>query len=212
MAFVNKVTDFAALSQVPSATLDAMQERSLIAACFYSVGAGVPGPDPAPSDAVDPANPSREQTGPGGQQRLWLHNSTLLTGSKMMVLDASVDWRDRLIWLPFFHVATSLNDIPGGSNDDDMPSSARNAEWTGGAAWYSGTGALASGSVNPSDGNPPATGYARALLDPGTFATDNLVLYVEGASPYRLCVYNQTGGAARALLALLCATAPLGKR
>jgi hypothetical protein len=215
VATIDKITDFAVGSQVPSVTLDRMQERTLLAPAHVSVAAFTAGPDDAPVDAIDP-NGTPEQVGPGGVERFFLHNTTALTGSKMMVLDDTIDWRDRIIWLQQVFVTDDADYLPGGSIDANFGVGGidPNPDIVGpSGAFYTGDGSLTAGAVNPSDGNPPV-GYAKNLLNVAALggADENTYIYAEGASPYRLCLYARSSVPGHFYVLRFTASPPLGKR
>ena len=129
--------------------------------------------------------------------------ASLLTATQIKV-DATRDWRDRVLTVLYF--APSGSDTqPGGTNDTDY-----DYEVTSLRKGYTGRGGLDAGGFDPSNGNPPVV----TSTPPGSWALKvdvDIYLYastVDGS----LWLYNDTAGTLKTPILSINATAPTGLR
>lgn len=139
---------------------------------------------------------------PGCDGCEWQSSAGSLSNGTQVKVDASKDWRDRVLTVAYYSPAGALTQ-PGGANDYkydyDIPSLRKG---------YTGRGGLDAGSADPTNGNPPvpAAGTSWAM----EVATD-VWLYastVDGA----LYLYNDTAGTLKTPILSINATAPTGLR
>ena len=132
----------------------------------------------------------------------WQSSAATLVGGTLVKVDATRDWRDRVLTV-LFYAPSGADTQPGGANDYkydyDIPSLRKG---------YTGRGGLDAGSADPTNGNPPvpAAGTSWAM----EVATD-VWLYastVDGA----LYLYNDTAGTLKTPILSINATAPTGLR
>lgn len=189
--FQDKITTFAALSQVPSDTLNKIQQRSIATPSWPTVGS--PQLDAFPVDLVN-------ASGPEQYIRYGITASTLAFQNDVLVLDDSIDWMDRLIVFTyqFFPVGITpdgADGLPGGARDDlfnQQATVSKNA-LIDGKLCYTAAGAVTAGAVNPTAGNPPVIAGAAGCFAQYLDSSNDLILYVERLTPFRLCIYNESG-------------------
>jgi len=127
--------------------------------------------------------------------------TTDLPGATQVKVDATRDWRDRVLTV-LYYSPSGANTQPGGANDFDYDYSINKLR-----KGYTGRGGLDAGSADPSNGNPPvpAIGASWALQVAVT-----VWLYastVDGS----LWLYNDSGTIKTPILSIT-ATAPTGLR
>ena len=139
---------------------------------------------------------------PGCDGCEWQSSAASLSSATQVKVDASKDWRDRVLTVAYYAPSGALTQ-PGGANDYKY-----DYDLTSLRKGYTGRGALDAGSADPTNGNPPvpAAGVSWAM----EVATD-IWLYastVDGA----LYVYNDTVGTLKTPILSINATAPTGLR
>ena len=181
------VNTFTINSPVPSADLNEIQQRAT---------------DLRPSDNFNFYANLGTALPDGATCRLWLALSGVLNDTTSASIDASIDWRDRVLTTQYSTGATAA-ELPGSADDYlfDYAVTTRRG--------YTGRGAYRSGGVlAPSTGNPPAP--ASTVSWAMTVAT-NVFLYAHPTSG-ELYVYNASGGNIFMPQILVFATAPTGWR
>lgn len=137
-----------------------------------------------------------------GLQGVMFQLETDLANATVITIDASIDWRDRVLygWTLVYGAAT----YPGNGNDTNMNS--------GGASLYqfmlyTGTGALDAGAAVVSNGNPPASGYYADM------GVANVSIFCDtDAAGGKLRIYNNSGAVFYTPTVFVFATQDLGKR
>lgn len=137
-----------------------------------------------------------------GMQGVAFQSSGSLANATVATYDASIDWRDRVIFGSLF-LPGAANTQPGGANDTNYESNS--GTWAT-FFFYSGTGATDAGASVVTDGNVPAAGYYV------TPVTNVFVFCNPAAGGGKLRLYNNTGGALDCIGLFAFATADLGKR
>jgi hypothetical protein len=196
--------------------IDAMQARTLLAASSPSATFTAQ-LDGAPITAGNVVGGDGLKAGPGSLRRNGFTDTTGIAGGKILVLDDSADWRDRLLVI-HYQVKDTVNEIPGGSSDDrfEIENTVSRAN-VNGKLLYTGNGITADvGSANPVEGG--GAGVPETSTGAGNFsknlitASTDLQLYVERNTPYRLCVYNTTAATTYWLAFQLQGSTKQGKR
>lgn len=137
-----------------------------------------------------------------GTQGVTFQSASTLANATVLNIDASIDWRDRVVF-GWFYRAGAADTQPGGANDTNYQS--------GSGTWdqfmfYTGTGGVDGGGNTVTDGNPPASGYYFTL-------TGNVyLLCAPSAGGGKLQIYNGTGGDVYCPALYFIATPDLGKR
>ena len=139
---------------------------------------------------------------PGCDGCEWQSSAASLSSATLVKVDASKDWRDRVLTVAYYAPSGALTQ-PGGANDYQY-----DYDITSLRKGYTGRGGLDAGSTDPTSGNPPvpAAGTSWAM----EVATD-VWLYastVDGA----LYLYNGTAGTLKTPILSITATAPTGLR
>lgn len=138
-----------------------------------------------------------------GTQEVAFQSDTAFANGTVYTLDASIDWRDRVI-LGDVLLPGAPNTQPGGANDTNCNSGASSLYPF---LLYTGTGATDAGAALVSNGNPPALGY---YTDAGVA---NLWVFCDtGAGGGKLRIYNATGAAVDCPMFFIRGTRDLGKR
>lgn len=138
-----------------------------------------------------------------GVQEVAFQSATAFANATVYTLDASIDWRDRVIRGDVL-LPGAANTQPGGANDTNCNSGASSLY---SFLLYTGTGATDAGAALVSNGNPPALGY---FTDAGLA---NLWVFCDtGAGGGKLRIYNQTGAAVECPMFFIRTTRDLGKR
>lgn len=132
----------------------------------------------------------------------WMYDAATLANATPVKVDGDLDYRDRLL-TAFYNIPSGADQWPGSGLDYlyDYTPALRIA--------YTGTGALDAGGVNaPSAGNvpAPAAGTSWAMQ-----VAANVWLYAHPTT-HELWIYNNTGGAIRAPILTIFASAKTGKR
>ena len=137
----------------------------------------------------------------GLTSRLWLASTGVMNDTVSALIDASIDWRDRVLVVQY-SAGAAVTERPGSANDylADYAVTTRRG--------YTGRGALDAGAAAPSTGNPPvpASGSSWAMK-----AATNVWLYAHPTTG-ALYVYNATGGDIFVPQILVLASAPTGWR
>jgi hypothetical protein len=199
-----RITSFAPLAQVPSATLNTLQDR---------VEALVPGG----------VNNNLAATVANGDGRIWVANSIINTGTLRAIdnVVAPASWYDRWVWgtVLWFPAA---NERPGEAFDFELNTPAIVAPPLT-FAGYLGTGGLDAAGNPPSAGNPPtnAAGPPRSYAIPVPYPplvgagwpvpAGYAWLYCDAATGLWLELYNDTGSNLLCAL-VLHSSGDLGKR
>jgi hypothetical protein len=125
-----------------------------------------------------------------------------LTPSTQIKVDATRDWRDRVLTV-LYYSPSGANTQPGGANDYDY-----DYDITSLRKGYTGRGGLDAGSADPTNGNPPvpAAGASWAM----EIATD-IYLYASTVNG-SLWLFNDTAGTIKIPILSITATAPTGLR
>ena len=139
---------------------------------------------------------------PGCDGCEWQSSAASLSSATQVKVDASKDWRDRVLTVAYYAPSGALTQ-PGGANDYKY-----DYDITSLRKGYTGRGGLDAGSADPTNGNSPvpAAGVSWAM----EVATD-IWLYastVDGA----LYLYNDTVGTLKTPILSITATAPTGLR
>ena len=131
----------------------------------------------------------------------WQSTANLLPSTQIKV-DATRDWRDRVLTVLYYSPGSALTQ-PGGANDYDY-----DYDITSLRKGYTGRGGLDAGSADPTIGNPPvpAAGASWAM----EIATD-IYLYASTVNG-SLWLFNDTVGTIRIPILSITATAPTGLR
>lgn len=137
-----------------------------------------------------------------GTQEVLFQSATAFANATVHTIDASIDWRDRLV-RGVFMAHGAANTQPGGANDTNFNQA------SGGLyeiTFYTGTGATDAGAALVTNGNPPALGY---FIDSLT----NLFIFCDtSAGGGKLRIYNNTGGAVECPTFFINCSRVLGKR
>ena len=134
----------------------------------------------------------------------WQSSSATLIPATQIKVDATRDWRDRVLTVLYFAPSGS-DSQPGGVNDTDY-----DYDITALRKGYTGRGGLDAGGNNPSNGNPPVV----TSTPPGSWALKvdlDVYLYastVDGS----LWLYNDSLGTLKTPILSITATAPTGLR
>lgn len=139
---------------------------------------------------------------PGCDGCEWQSSAASLSAHTQVKVDASKDWRDRVLTVAYYAPSGALTQ-PGGANDYQY-----DYNITSFRKGYTGRGGLDAGSADPTNGSPPvpAAGTSWALQ-----VDNNIWLYastVDGA----LYLYNDTAGTLKTPILSINATAPTGLR
>lgn len=139
---------------------------------------------------------------PGCDGVEWQSSAASLSAYTQVKVDASKDWRDRVLTVAYYAPSGALTQ-PGGANDYQY-----DYDITSLRKGYTGRGGLDAGSADPTNGNPPvpAAGTSWAME-----VHNNIWLYastVDGA----LFLYNDTAGTLKTPILSINATAPTGLR
>ena len=139
---------------------------------------------------------------PGCDGCEWQSSAASLSSATQVKVDASRDWRDRVLTVAYYAPSGALTQ-PGGANDYQY-----DYDLTSLRKGYTGRGGLDAGSADPTNGNPPvpAAGTSWAME-----VATNIWLYastVDGA----LYLYNDTAGTLKTPILSINATAPTGLR
>lgn len=151
--------------------------------------------------ALRAADGTNSWTSIPGVQEVAFQSESDIANATLMLIDQSIDWRDRIVRGEYLDHSTSTS-YPGGANDYDF---AAGTLYT--FMFYTGTGGLDAGGSAVTNGNPPvvASGkYAYAI-------TANLFIYCDPTTG-KLKLYNNTGGAKKIPTVFARCTADLGKR
>lgn len=176
---MRRTTTFAALMQVPSATLNAMQDEQT---------------------GLIHANQNNGFSAALGEDgRVWQAAANLADATERLI-DDSINWRDRLVELEYLRFAAGGADLPGGASDYNFPyafiAGAQGTYYLGSGAYSAAGGAISSGTppaYGPLPG--PVTGYAILLEVPGPGT--GVWLYCKAADATgKLYLYNDLGGGA----------------
>ena len=135
-----------------------------------------------------------------GVQEVAFQSESDIANATLMLIDQSIDWRDRIVRGEYLDHSTSTS-YPGGANDYDF---AAGTLYT--FMFYTGTGGLDAGGSAVTNGNPPvvASGkYAYAV-------TANLFISSEPTTGEHK-LYNNTGGAKKTRTVFARCTADLAK-
>ena len=139
---------------------------------------------------------------PGCDGCEWQSSTANLLTATQIKVDATRDWRDRVLTV-LYYSPSGANTQPGGGDDYqydyDIPSLRKG---------YTGRGGLDAGSADPTNGNPPvpAAGTSWAMevdVDIYLYAST-----VDGS----LWLYNDTLGTLKTPILSITATAPTGLR
>lgn len=151
--------------------------------------------------ALRAANGTNSWSAIPGVQEVAFQSETDITSGTLMLIDDSIDWRDRIVRGELLTHAVS-SAWPGAANDYDF---------SNGTLYpfilYTGTGGLDAGGAAPTNGNPPviaAGKYAAAIYA-------NFFIYCDPTTG-KLKIYNNTGAAVRSPTVFARCTADLGKR
>lgn len=137
-----------------------------------------------------------------GVQEVIYQASALLADATLLLIDDSIDWRDRFIRGEYLLHSVG-NSLPGGGNDDVFSDGTLYSFWG-----YTGLGALDAGSNVVTNGNPPVPAAASSWA---CEITAGLWIYCDPTTG-KLKIYNGTGASLNnPSLAVRC-TADLGKR
>lgn len=188
---MDRLTTFAVSSQVPAATLNAMQDRER-------------GMRLASAAATGELSGMAAVTGGGAgtESRFYATPSGGWPTADLTLIDDSIDWRDRYIitqWINF----GAANVRAGQANDYTYDGTLVAHAITSG---YTGIGGLDAGGATPTAGNPPVSAAGKWRVQ----IAGTLWLYAE-VTTFKLYVYNDTGAAVHGLL-WVEATPDLAKR
>lgn len=139
---------------------------------------------------------------PGCDGCEWQSSAASLSSATQVKVDASKDWRDRVLTVAYYTPSGALTQ-PGGADDYHY-----DYDITSLRKGYTGRGGLDAGSADPTNGNPPvpAAGASWAME-----VATSVWLYastVDGA----LYLYNATAGTLKTPILAITATAPTGLR
>ena len=139
---------------------------------------------------------------PGCDGCEWQSSTASLLTATQIKVDATRDWRDRVLTV-LYYSPSGANTQPGGGDDYQY-----DYDITALRKGYTGRGGLDAGSADPTNGNPPvpAAGTSWAM----EVAVD-IYLYastVDGS----LWLYNDTLGTLKTPILSITATAPTGLR
>ena len=132
----------------------------------------------------------------------WQSSSATLASTTQIKVDATRDWRDRVLTV-LYYSPTGANTQPGGGDDYQY-----DYDITALRKGYTGRGGLDAGSADPTNGNPPvpAAGTSWAMevdVDIYLYAST-----VDGS----LWLYNDSLGTLKTPILSITATAPTGLR
>jgi hypothetical protein len=187
----DRITSFVALTQVASAFLNTLQDRTI------SQRAGNSNNDVASAN--------------GFEARLWWPTGLSLAAATTVELDKSIDWRDRFI-VTIYAPVSATNLFPGQANDYDFRTTFP-VSWKF-SAGYTGSGAysnVATGAAVTNGAGPLASAgvFRSYTVEPDGAAGSTLIWVKPGTGELNL--YNAAGAAIRPAL-LVLATGKLGKR
>lgn len=188
---MDRLTTFSTNSVVPSATLNAMQDRAVgmrlttqAAASELTAMAAVTG------------------GGAGLECRLWASDASGVAAADLLLIDDSADWRDRLVFVWWQNIgAANVRAAQANDYTNDGTLVVVNTRMG-----YLGTGGKDAGGASPSAGNPPVTAAGKYRVEIAT----NVSLYAD-ASNGKLYIYNANGAAIFGFLRI-DATPDLAKR
>lgn len=139
-------------------------------------------------------------SGTDGADIIFTQTNAEVTTGNLLVIDASQDWRDRMVMAWGWLLTT---DQRIGQADDYMMNNPALGIRQVMQLGYTGTGGISNLGTGAavSAGNPPLNGaganrsYAPVLYrtPTGPSAYDNLYLYADGTSNGELCLYNESG-------------------
>lgn len=189
---MDRITSFAALSQIASGFLNTLQDRVLAQR-------------PA-SDNNDLASTNAL----GFEARLWVPSALSLAAFTTVQIDKNVDWRDRLVLCAYASLPGGAY-YPGQTTDFDLRTGLP-ITWSF-TLGYTGSGAYSNITTGAavSSGNPPIAGagaFRSYRVEPLSGAS--LFVWAKPGTG-ELSFYNNTAGAIQPLL-LILATGKLGKR
>lgn len=136
-----------------------------------------------------------------GVQEVAFQSESDIANATLMLVDDSIDWRDRIVRGEYLDHNASTS-YPGGANDYDFSNGTLYTFML-----YTGTGALDAGGATPTNGNPPvqAAGKYACPIFAGFW------IYCDPATG-KLKIYNNTGGTKKTPTVFARCTADLGKR
>lgn len=162
--------------------LTAIAGDKLPAAIFNTLQALVTGTRKADNASNDLAS-----FGQGADGVFWQTDAAGLANGTLVVIDSSIDWRDRVVSWEVVDFAAAANRIGGATDYID---------WSGLSQYrafgYSGrNGGYDAGGSAPTNGNPPVAAAGPPVSNTMVIA-GSLRLYVDPSS-HALCLYNGTG-------------------
>jgi len=176
---MDRLTTFTTNSQVPSATLNAMQDRARGQRLASEAATG----ELSGMAAVTGA-------GAGSETRFYATPAGGWANANLTLIDDTIDWRDRYLHVRWVDL-TAANVRAGQANDY-----LNNGTLAYGLAQgYTGTGGYDAGGAAPTAGNPPVSAAGKWYVQ----IAATLFLYVDPAN-FKLYVYNNTGAVLHATL------------
>ncbi len=139
----------------------------------------------------------------GADVRIWSYPTGLATGAAPLLVDGSIDWRDRHVLAAYIDTTAATR---GAGQADDYQQSGFVPAMSFG---YTGLGGKDSGGATPTAGNPPVLATGKYLITLAT--TGSGALAYANTSTGKLYYYNNTGGTAYPTIVLV-AFGDTGKR
>lgn len=137
-----------------------------------------------------------------GVQEVAFQSETDIANGTLMLIDQSIDWRDRIVRGEYLEHAGAA-DYPGGATDYAFASSATVYRFI----FYTGTGAQDAGGADVTNGNPPVIAAGKYACEIYT----DMWIYCD-PSTGKLKLYNDTGGDKKIPTVFARCTADLAKR
>lgn len=122
----------------------------------------------------------------GGDRVVWQYAAGIAAGAAPVLIDDSIDWRDRVLSGRYKNLLVAA-DALGGASEQNF-SNTFPAIFDG----YTGTGGLTAGGAEPTAGNPPVRAAGKYLVY-ANGATATVLLYATTTTG-KLYVYNNTAG------------------
>lgn len=144
----------------------------------------------------------------GADGRWWNTPTGGITDGTLRVIDASVDWRNRVVW-GVLQVLGAADRRPGAANAH-LVNDPTASTWVRLFEGWTGTGGVGAASATVADGTPPviASGSYAVILDEGATSAARVWLYAR-PSDGALCLYNASGAALHATLRVYGAAAAI---
>ena len=151
--------------------------------------------------ALRAANGTNSWSSIPGAQEVAFQSASDIADATLMLIDESIDWRDRIVRGEYLDHTTS-DAYPGAANDYDFSTGTLYTFML-----YTGTGGLDSGGSEVTNGNPPTSSAGQYAVQ----IFSGFWIYCDPTTG-KLKIYNNTGGAKKTPTVFARCTADLGKR